>query len=133
MNSLEQFVTSESREGTTQQDEPIGLLVTAGGRIRCLQCTARSKRTGQQCRSAALKEKTKCRFHGGRSTGPRTDEGRQRCAEAKTVHGRETRKARTERSVALAKIAELEATGRAAGLITGPKTAGRPPKSQETG
>jgi len=103
------------------------ILATAGGRIRCLQCTARSKRTGHQCRAAALKGKTKCQFHGGRSTGPKTAEGRQRCAEAKTVHGRETRKARTERSVALAKLAELEAVGREAGLITGPKTAGRQP------
>jgi hypothetical protein len=101
---------------------------TLGGRVRCMRCTAKSKRTGQQCRLAALKGMTKCRFHGGRSTGPKTDEGKQRCAEAKTIHGRETRKARTERSVTLGKLAELEAVGRVGGVIAGPKASGRPPK-----
>jgi hypothetical protein len=103
---------------------------TLGGRIRCLQCTARSKRTGRQCRLAALRGKKKCRFHGGRSTGPRTAEGKQRCADAKTVHGRETRKARTERSVALGKLAEIEAVARSIGLVVGRKSAGRRPRNQ---
>ena len=75
--------------------------VTAGGRIRCLQCQAKSKRTKQQCRAPASKGKTKCRFHGGASTGPNTPEGRQRCAEAKTIHGNETREARTDRAEAM--------------------------------
>ena len=30
-------------------------------------------------------------FHGGKSTGPATLNGKSRCAEAKTIHGRETR------------------------------------------
>jgi hypothetical protein len=30
----------------------------------------------------------KCRMHGGASTGPRTPEGLQRLAKARTVHGR---------------------------------------------
>jgi hypothetical protein len=29
----------------------------------------------------------RCRFHGGLSTGPRTPEGLQRIARARTVHG----------------------------------------------
>jgi hypothetical protein len=29
----------------------------------------------------------KCRLHGGRSTGPRTEAGRQRIAAARTTHG----------------------------------------------
>ena len=29
----------------------------------------------------------RCRMHGGRSTGPRTPEGRQRCAKANWKHG----------------------------------------------
>jgi hypothetical protein len=109
-----------------------GFFFTLGGRVRCRQCTARSKRTGNQCRRAALTGKTKCRSHGGLSTGPKTPEGRQRCAEAKTIHGRETREGRTKRSVALDKLAEVEAAGRAAGLISGPKTAGRSPKRRIT-
>ena len=66
-------------------------LTTAGGRIKCLRCNAMSKRTKLQCGGPAVKGKTKCRFHGGLSTGPRTELGRQICAAAKTVHGKETR------------------------------------------
>ena len=44
-----------------------------------------------QCGGPAMKGKIKCHFHGGRSTGPRTELGRQICAAAKTVHGKETR------------------------------------------
>lgn len=67
------------------------ILTTAGGRITCLRCNAMSKRSKLQCGGPAVKGKTKCRFHGGRSTGPRTELGRQICAAAKTVHGKETR------------------------------------------
>ena len=50
-----------------------------------------SKRTKLQCGGPAVRGKTKCKFHGGHSTGPRTDEGKQRCAQAKTTHGNDTR------------------------------------------
>lgn len=103
-------------------------LLTAGGRITCLQCSAKSKRTKQQCRAPAAKGKTKCRFHGGASTGPNTEQGRQRCAEAKTIHGSETRKARAERAIATHRLRELEDIGRSIGLIRGAKTVGRKPK-----
>ena len=106
-------------------------LLTAGGRIRCIQCNAKSKRTGVQCRAPASKGKSKCRFHGGVSTGPKTKQGRQRCAEAKTTHGRETRAKRDETSKALARLAQLEAVGRSIGLIVGPKTGGRKPLSSK--
>ena len=99
----------------------------AAGRIRCVQCSAQSKQTGQRCRAPASKDKTKCRFHGGRSTGPRTAEGRQRCADAKTIHGRETRDARSERSLTAARLAVLESAGHAIGLMSGPRTRGRKP------
>lgn len=100
-------------------------LLTAGGRITCLQCNAKSKRTGNQCRAPAAKGKTKCRFHGGASTGPKTDQGRQRCAEAKLTHGNETRKARTERAEAMRRLRALEDLGYALRIMTGPRTAGR--------
>jgi len=35
-----------------------------------------------------MKGKQVCRFHGGRSTGPKTKEGRQRIREAHLIHGR---------------------------------------------
>ena len=37
-------------------------------------------------------------MHGGASTGPVTADGRKRCAEARTVHGWETRAARHYRA-----------------------------------
>lgn len=100
----------------------------AGGRIRCKQCEATSKRTKQQCRAPAATNKTKCRFHGGASTGPKTDQGRQRCAEVNARHGRETRKARALRTLAVTLLRDLEDVGRIVGLIHGPKTVGRKPK-----
>ena len=99
--------------------------VTAGGRIRCLQCIAKSKRTKQQCRAPASKGKTKCRFHGGASTGPKTPEGRQRCAEAKTIHGNETRKARSDRAAAMRRLRALEDLGYAMGIMHGKRTPGK--------
>jgi hypothetical protein len=101
--------------------------VTAGGRIRCLQCQAKSKRTKQQCRAPAAKGKTKCRFHGGASTGPKTHEGRQRCAEANRKHGNETRKARTERAEAMRQLRVLEDLGHALGIMKGARSLGRKP------
>ena len=43
-------------------------------------------------------------FHGGKSTGPITIKGKRRCAEAKTIHGRETRLIRIERTQKLAEL-----------------------------
>ena len=50
-----------------------------------------SKRTKLQCGGPAMQGKTKCKFHGGKSTGPVTELGRQICAAPKTVHGKDTR------------------------------------------
>jgi len=104
--------------------------VTAGGCIRCLQCQATSKRTAQQCRAPASKGKTKCRFHGGASTGPKTEAGRQSCAQVKTKHGGETRAIRVARSQGIARLQKLEAIGQELGIMHGPRTRG--PKSKVT-
>ena len=74
-----------------------------------------------------MKGKQVCKVHGGRSTGPRTEAGRARCAQAKTVHGEATRQARKELSEELTQLALLEELGRAVGLITGPRARGRRP------
>jgi hypothetical protein len=95
--------------------------------VKCNQCQALSKRSGIQCRGPAVKGKRVCRMHGGRSTGARTPEGRQRCAETKTTHGRETSVARVERSLASARLAVLESVGHVLGFLTGPRTRGRKP------
>ena len=104
-----------------------GTFKTAGGRITCIQCSAQSKRTGQQCRAPAITGKIKCRFHGGKSTGPKTSEGRQRCAQARTTHGQEKTTMRMERSLASARLAVLESVGFAIGMMAGPRTPGRRP------
>jgi hypothetical protein len=55
-----------------------------------------------------MRGKTVCLAHGGASTGPRTAAGRVRCAEAKTVHGWETRALREARAEKLRELRELE-------------------------
>ena len=100
---------------------------TLGGRITCQQCQAMSKRTKQQCRAPAMKGKRVCKTHGGKSTGPKTPAGRQRCADARTTHGNETRQARIERSLATARLAVLEAVGHQMGFMSGTRTRGPKP------
>lgn len=41
-------------------------------------CGARRHRDGQPCQALSEPGKLRCRFHGGRSTGPRTPEGKAR-------------------------------------------------------
>ncbi len=67
-------------------------------------------------------------MHGGKGSGPKTKEGRQRCAEAKTIHGFETRQARTERGLGMRRLRELEDLGHLLGIMTGPKTPGPKPQ-----
>ena len=106
-------------------------LLTIGGRIRCNQCQAKSKRSGVQCLGPAIKGKTVCRMHGGRSSGAKTLEGRLRCAQAKTIHGQETSVARIERSHGCARLAVLESVGYALGFMTGQRTRGRKPAKMD--
>ncbi|HTO83027.1 MAG TPA: HGGxSTG domain-containing protein [Methylomirabilota bacterium] len=49
------------------------------------RCGART-RCGGSCRQPAMRN-GRCRMHGGLSTGPRTAEGRARCARARLTHG----------------------------------------------
>ena len=54
------------------------------------RCGARTK-AGTPCQRAAVKRTGRCTRHGGKSTGPRTEEGRARIAAAQTKHGRQFR------------------------------------------
>ncbi len=110
---------------------PPSVMLTLGGRIKCNQCQAKSKRSGVQCRGPAIKGKKVCRMHGGTSTGAKTPEGRGRCAQAKTIHGKETAKARRERSLGSARLAVLESVGHALGFLRGPRTRGRKPTNMQ--
>jgi hypothetical protein len=111
----------------TLNQQPSGVLQTLGGRISCLRCSARSKRTKLPCQQPAMRGRSTCYLHGGRSLGVKTPEGRARIAAAHTVHGRETRAIRRERSKQLAYLAELEELARVLGLISGPRSPGRSP------
>jgi hypothetical protein len=64
-----------------------------------------------------MRGKRVCRTHGGASTGPKTAEGRAKCAAAKTVHGRETREMRRVRDEKLRELRELEKLAIEIGLI----------------
>lgn len=44
-------------------------------------CGAKTRK-GTPCRAKSEPGRNRCRFHGGKSTGPRTPEGRERVAEA---------------------------------------------------
>ena len=74
-----------------------------------------------------MRGKVVCRTHGGRSTGPKSEAGRLRSAKAKTIHGRETREARTERSLASARLAVFEQAGHELGFMGGTRTRGIKP------
>ena len=55
---------------------------------------------------ATMRGKSVCRAHGAASTGPQTEQGRKRCAVAKTVHGWETR---SKRQIRAEKFREMKA------------------------
>jgi hypothetical protein len=62
------------------------------------RCGAQTRR-GTECLGPAMRGKRRCRMHGGRSAGPRTPEGLERCRRANWTHGRHsvaTRQARAE-------------------------------------
>jgi hypothetical protein len=125
---IQQTLKDKSSTETTV-DGKASYLVTAGGNIKCLRCTAKSSRTKQQCCRPALKSsKTqKCGSHGGLSTGPKTAEGRQRIADAQTVHGRDTKAERLERSRGLLRLAQLEDAMHVFGMTAAKRTRGRKP------
>lgn len=104
-------------------------LATAGGRITCLRCTAKSVRSGNQCLKPALKSSrtVKCGHHGGRNKGPITEAGKARSAAAHTKTGEFTKQAVQERSHELAEMMQLEDACHLVGLTTAGRTRGRKP------
>ena len=100
---------------------------TLGGRVTCTRCNAKSKRTKQQCRNPAIKGKTKCKHHGGRSTGSKTPEGKACQIAANTKHGNETRAIREERSAKLAELYDIEKEMRSMGMVEGSWVSRKPP------
>ena len=106
-------------------------LTTAGGKIKCLRCTARSSRTKQQCGKPALKASTtqKCQVHGGR---PHTAETLQCISKANTLHGECTKAAKEQYRQDAVLIRQLEDALRALQLAEGPRIRGRKPVSYKS-
>ena len=100
-------------------------LITAGGRIKCHRCQARSSHSKKQCAKPALKNKRVCSTHGGLSTGPKTQEGIKRIQSAHWKHGNETKGARAERKAKSLMFQRLEEIGWHIGMFAGTKTRGR--------
>jgi len=104
-------------------------LSTAGGRITCLRCTAKSVRSGQQCLNPSLKSSRtqKCGHHGGRNKGPITEAGKARSAAAHVKTGEFTKQAIRERSQKLAEMMQLEDAMQVLKMTTATRTRGRKP------
>lgn len=52
--------------------------LSAGANQARVICGAKRRRDGQPCAALSVPGKRRCKWHGGASTGPRTDEGRAR-------------------------------------------------------
>jgi hypothetical protein len=104
-------------------------LSTAGGRITCLRCTAKSVRSGGQCFKPALKSSRtqKCSTHGGRNKGPVTEAGKARSAAAHVKTGEFTKQAIKERSQKLTEMMQLEDAMHVLKMTTATRTRGRKP------
>ena len=102
-------------------------LQTAGGKITCLRCTAKSSRTKQQCGRPAIKTSRtqKCQFHGGR---PHSEETLQRISEANMTHGQATKEAREQYRHDCALIHELQDAVYVLKMGEGPRIRGPKPK-----
>ena len=102
-------------------------LLTGGGKITCLRCTATSSRTKVQCGRPAIKTSRtqKCQYHGGR---PHTAETLKRISEANTLHGQATKAAKEQYRHDSSLIRELEDAIVVLKMGEGPRIRGRKPK-----
>lgn len=102
-------------------------LVTGGGRITCLRCTAKSTRTKLQCGRPAIKTSRtqKCQYNGGR---PHTAENLKRISEANTLHGQSTKAAKEQYRHDSALMHELEDAVHVLKMGEGPRIRGPKPK-----
>lgn len=63
-----------------------------------LFCNAKT-RAGSPCKNHPLKGKTRCKLHGGMSTGAKTKEGRERISWANYKTGQYTKEAKATRKI----------------------------------
>ena len=87
-----------------------------GDFMKAPRCGAKTRK-GTSCMSPAM-ENGRCRMHGGKSTGPKTDEGRERISEANWKHGRYSAQAQWDKEVEKLVQERLKQSGES---ISGPK------------
>ena len=82
-----------------------------------IYCGAKT-RSGDPCCKAPLRGKSRCRLHGGLSTGPKTEEGRRKIAAANYRHGKYVnwRAKREREKYYFRRIREIVAAAKQAGL-----------------
>lgn len=122
---IHQTPKDQSSDETTVDGKEI-FLVTAGGQIKCLRCTAKSSRTGVQCAKPALRISPRqlCGHHGGK---PHSAETIERISAANTVHGQTSKAAKKQCRDDSVLIHELEDALYALKMASGPRTRGRKP------
>ena len=79
-------------------------------------CGAKT-RAGGACQNPAIGGRNRCKLHGGKSTGPRTPEGKARSVAANTKHGRRSRKHVEKVKAINAELRQLTCELKLAGLI----------------
>ena len=73
----------------------IGLETRFGPNWSGVRCGAKTK-AGGACQRPAVKKTGRCTRHGGKSTGPKTQAGRDKIAGVHTTHGRTTKPERAK-------------------------------------
>ena len=88
--------------------EPTKVIKTCGAKTR----------TGSPCAKFPIAGKRRCRLHGGLSTGPRTEEGKKKIADAQLKHGRYVnyRARREQEMYYFSEIKRVVAEAKAAGI-----------------
>ena len=79
----------ENRRGWLKNNNPPGDFMNAP------RCRAKTRK-GTFCQCPAMKN-GRCKFHGGKSTGPKTTEGIERIRQAHLTHGKYSKEAKAER------------------------------------
>ena len=105
-------------------------LLTGGGKITCLRCTAKSSRTNQQCGRPAIKSSRtqKCQFHGGRNSGPKSAAGKHQIAQAQTKHGAYSKANLRVKHAEAVQLRQLEDAAFLIGLVQGSRIRGAKPR-----
>ena len=79
-------------------------------------CLAKT-RSGKLCQKQPIVGKTKCRLHGGLSTGPKTPEGKARCIAAHWKHGRRSKAFVERRKQIWSELRRIKRLMRATGYL----------------